>query len=221
MSMLVSPAFDPVLDSASGKVRRRKDKIRSAWIAFTGRIVAQVVGAGATVWLGLHVVQHGRLQTAPAVKPVASTDRPSLVVLPFENLSGDEGQAYLAEAVTDALIARLAESCSLRVVSRTTAASYANGRTPIAEIASDLGVNFVVEGAVVRTGDRVRVTTQLIDARSDAHVWTKTHDARLTDPIDLQDSVARAAAPDVLSVVSPPAQARRSTGSECANPSRS
>lgn len=220
------PALEPIVLPPPVKLRRRKDKVRAAWIGFTGRILAQLVGACATVWLGLHFVQHGRLQTpppapAPVNRPLVADDRPSVVVLPFANVSGDESQAYLAEAVTDALITELTRSCGVRVVSKTTAVSYADGHAPMATLAADLGITYVVEGAVVRSGNHVRVTTQVIDARADAHVWGRTHDERVTDPIALQDRVARVAAPEVLDVVSPRTQADGRAGDDCATPRRS
>lgn len=221
------PASDLAVSAAPVRVRPRKDKVRSVWISFTGRIVAQLVGALATVWLGLQFVQQGRWPSdaaalqAAAVRPSATGDKPSIAVLPFENLSGSESQAYLADGVTDALIIELSRSCEVRVVSRTSAAAYKGTHASVARIASDLGVGYVVEGALTRSGDRVRVTTQLIDAKTDAHVWARTHDAQLTDAIALQDSVARHTAAQVLASVASPAQADTRMGVDCTTPSRS
>lgn len=197
--------------------RKRQDKVRSAWIAFTGRIIAQLVGAVATVTFGVYVVHQGRVQqleasgsgtVAVATPPApAPDDRPSVVVLPFANLSGESAQAHLADGLTDALITELARSCNVRVISRTSSIAYGGAHKAVADIAGALNVGFVVEGTVVRSGDRVRVTTQVIDARHDTHVWGQTTDERAGDTIALHDAVMRSTAGGVLRAVLPALEA--------------
>jgi TolB-like protein len=97
----------------------------------------------------------------------------SLAVLPLENLSGDPSQDYFVDGMTDELITRLARMSAIRVISRTSVMTYKNARKPLAEIASKLNVDAVVEGSVSRSGERVRVTAQLIDARDDKHIWAE------------------------------------------------
>ena len=87
-------------------------------------------------------------------------------MLPLENLSGDSSQDYFADGMTDALITRLAQISTLRVISRTSVMTYKNVHRPLAEIAHDLNVDAVVEGSISRAGERIRVTAQLIDARN-------------------------------------------------------
>jgi len=116
----------------------------------------------------------------------------TLVVLPFDNLSGDPSQDFFADGMTEAVTAAVARLGSVRVISRTSAMQFRGGRRALPEIAQRLGADLAVEGSVVRAGDRVRITAQLIDARTDEHLWADSLDRDLTDVLDLQDDVARA-----------------------------
>ena len=98
----------------------------------------------------------------------------SLVVLPMENLSGDKDQDYFADGMTDDLIANLAKIRSLRVVSRSTAMAYKGTLKPLPQIASELNVDAVVEGTVMRVGNRVRITAELVQVSTDQHLWADT-----------------------------------------------
>ena len=121
----------------------------------------------------------------------------SLVVLPFENLSGDPAQDYLADGMSDELITDLAGFNSLRVISRTSAMSYRGTRKPLGTIAKELHVDGVLEGSISRSGIRVRVRAQLIDARTDEHRWAQTYESEMTDIVELQSSIARQVAEQV------------------------
>src|ERR1700721_3111139 len=101
----------------------------------------------------------------------APTAIQSLAVLPLENLSGDAAQNYFADGMTDELITDLAQISALREISRTSVMVYKGARTPLPQIARELNVDAVVEGTVLRSGDQVRITAQLIDAPSDKHLW--------------------------------------------------
>jgi TolB-like protein/DNA-binding winged helix-turn-helix (wHTH) protein/Flp pilus assembly protein TadD len=127
----------------------------------------------------------------------------SLAVLPLENLSGDPSQDYFADGMTDELITRLAQISALRVISRTSAMTYKNVHKPLAEIASELNVDAVVEGSVSRSGDRVRVTAQLIDARNDKHIWAQSYDEDIRDTLVLQSRVTRAIAGQIRATLNP------------------
>ena len=116
----------------------------------------------------------------------------TLVVLPFANLSGDESQEFFADGMTEAITAAIARLGSIRVISRTSAMQFKRERPPIREIARRLNADAAVEGAVMRAGERVRISAQLVDARTDQHLWAESHDRNLTDVLDLQDEVARA-----------------------------
>src|SRR5438876_155827 len=100
----------------------------------------------------------------------------SVAVLPLENLSGDPEQEYFADGLTESLITSLAKVGALRVVSRTTAMHYKKVHRPLLEIARELNVDGVVEGAVLRSAERVRISVQLIDARSDTHLWAESYE---------------------------------------------
>jgi TolB-like protein/DNA-binding winged helix-turn-helix (wHTH) protein/Tfp pilus assembly protein PilF len=127
----------------------------------------------------------------------------SLAVLPLENLSGDSSQDYFADGMTDALIARLARISTLRVISRTSAMTYKNVHKPLAEIARDLNVDAVVEGSVSRSGDRVRVAAELIDAHNDKHLWAASYDEDIRDALVLQSKVTRAIAEQIRATMNP------------------
>jgi len=115
----------------------------------------------------------------------------SLAVLPLENISGDASQEYFADGMTDELITDLGKISALRVISRTSTMAYKRTRKPLAEIARELNVEAVVEGSVVRSGDYVRISAQLIEAPADRQLWAESFEGDLRDALALQSSVAR------------------------------
>jgi TolB-like protein/DNA-binding winged helix-turn-helix (wHTH) protein/Flp pilus assembly protein TadD len=121
----------------------------------------------------------------------------SLAVLPIENLSGDASQNYFSDGMTDELITDLAQISALRVISRTSVMAYKGARKPLPQIAHELNVDAVVEGTVLRAGDQVRITAQLIDASTDKHIWSQSYEGELRDTLALQDRVARAIAEQI------------------------
>ena len=131
----------------------------------------------------------------------------SVAVLPLENLSGDPEQEYFADGLTESLITSLAKVGALRVVSRTTAMHYKKVHRPLPEIARELNVDGVVEGAVLRSAERVRISVQLIDARSDTHLWAESYERDLRDVLGLQAEVTRAIAQQVQVTLTPEEQA--------------
>jgi TolB-like protein/Flp pilus assembly protein TadD len=114
----------------------------------------------------------------------------SLAVLPLANLSGDSSQEYFADGITEALIAELSKTDSLRVVSRTSVMHYKGGAEPIGRIARALRVQVIVEGSVVKAGDRWRLTVQLIHAASDQHLWSGVYDGTTANLLEVQNKVA-------------------------------
>jgi len=114
----------------------------------------------------------------------------SIAVLPLENMSGNAAEEYFADGMTDELITMLAKYRSLRVISRTSVMQYKKVRRPLPEIARELGVDGIVEGSVVRSQDRVRVTAQLVYAPTDTHLWAESYDRDLRDVLTLQQEVA-------------------------------
>jgi pentatricopeptide repeat protein len=126
-----------------------------------------------------------------------ATSRPpikSLAVLPLKNLSGDPGQEYLADGMTEAVIGRLSMIRGLRVISRTTMMQFKENRMSVPEIAKTLSVDGIVEGSVIREGGQVRVTVQLIRGATDDHFWSETYDRELGDMLALESDVAHAIA---------------------------
>jgi len=127
----------------------------------------------------------------------------ALAVLPLRNRSGDPEQAFFAEGMTEALIARLAQIGSLRVISYTSAMAYRDVVKPLPQIGRELGVDAVVEGSVQRSGDRVRVTAQLVEVATDQPLWSGTFDRPLGDVLDLHSDVSRAIAEELRTRLTP------------------
>jgi TolB-like protein/DNA-binding winged helix-turn-helix (wHTH) protein/lipoprotein NlpI len=121
----------------------------------------------------------------------------SLAVLPLENLSGDASQQYLADGMTDQLITSLGEISALRVISRTTAMQYKDAHKPLPQIAHELNVDAVVEGSVLLSGDKIRITAQLLQAPAEKQLWTHTYEGDMRDVLGLQSQVASAVAEQI------------------------
>jgi TolB-like protein/DNA-binding winged helix-turn-helix (wHTH) protein/Flp pilus assembly protein TadD len=144
-------------------------------------------------------------------RAVASPPIRSIAVLPLVNLSGDPTQDYFADAMTDELITDLAKVGALRVTSRTTVTLYKHTSKKLPEIARELNVDGIVEGSVVRSGQRVRVTAQLIRGSADQHLWAESYDRDFGDALQLQSDVARAITEQVRAKLTPELKAQFST----------
>jgi len=127
----------------------------------------------------------------------------SLAVLPLQNLSGDASQEYFADGMTEALITDLARIPDLRVISRTSVMRYKDSHKSLPQIGQELGVEALVEGAVVRSGTRVRITAQLVRAASDQHIWAESYERDLADLVALQGEVSRSIAGQIERQISP------------------
>jgi TolB-like protein len=123
--------------------------------------------------------------------------RPAIAVLPLANLAAAPLQEYFTDGMTEALISRLAQIKNVRVISRTSVMHYKNRPKPVIEIGAELNVDTVVEGSVYRSGDRVRISAQLIDARTDTHLWAGSYERELADVFELQRELADAIARNV------------------------
>jgi serine/threonine-protein kinase len=141
----------------------------------------------------------GRLRT-PQIRSIA--------VLPLGNLSGDPREDYFADGVTEALITELAQIGGLRVISRTSIMVYKGAKKPLPQIARELQVDAVVDGSVQRSGDKVRINAELIEASTDRHLWAKSYERDLRDILTLQSAVAKAIADEVEIKLTPQEQAR-------------
>ena len=165
-----------------------------------GRLRPSVTLAASLVLVSVLV-----LWLVPAISHRTTATAPirSIAVLPLDNLSGDSSQDYFADAMTDELITDLAKVGALRVTSRTTVTLYKHTNKTLPEIARELNVDGIVEGSVVRSGPRVRITAQLIHAPADQHLWAETYERDLGDVLRLQSDVAQAITQQVRAQLTP------------------
>jgi TolB-like protein len=132
----------------------------------------------------------------------------ALAVLPLEDLSGEAGHEYFADGMTEALITTLAKIKSLRIISRTSAMQYKGARKSLPQIARELNVDAVIEGSVLRSGDRVRINAQLIHATSDQRMWAESYERDFRDILSLQSDIARRVVGAVEIILTPEERAR-------------
>src|SRR5204863_7029282 len=133
---------------------------------------------------------HAKVGAVPSVS--TAIPEKSIAVLPLENLSEENENAYFADGIQDALLSNLAKISDLKVISRTSVMQYKSGLTRnLKQIAQQLGVANVLEGSVQRAGNRVRVNAQLIDAHTDQHLWAQTYDRDLVDVFAIQSEIAQ------------------------------
>ncbi|MGD9979411.1 MAG: TIR domain-containing protein [Hyphomonadaceae bacterium] len=159
----------------------RGDTGDKAWLAFEA-VVRELVAKRA-----------GPEGAVPAKPNTPDRDaRPSILVLPFVNMSGDSEQEYFADGVTEDIITDLSKIAALSVVSRNTAFTYKGKAVAVAALARDVGVSHILEGSVRKSGARVRVTAQLLDAKSDAQIWAERFDRTLDDIFAIQDEISKA-----------------------------
>src|ERR1700686_2436723 len=187
----ILPSAGPAPSSISPK---RRQPYRPAIIALALLLIFSLLG----LWLFRYP---GR----------PSTGIRSLAVLPLENLSGEASQNYFADGMTDELITDLAQISALRVISRTSVMVYKGARKPLPQIARELNVDAVVEGTVLRSGDQVRITAQLIEASTDKHLWSQSYEGELRDTLALQNRVASAIADQIRINLTPQEQATLKT----------
>jgi TolB-like protein len=200
-----SRSTSPHLEADSSKPPPTTPRVSSG-AAFssvaTRRLLAGVVGIG-FLGVALLLLYRGawrRTNIAVAGSPGIQ----ALAVLPLANLTGDPAQDYFVDGMTEALITELAQHGGVRVISRTSVIQYKAAAKPLRAIARELSVDGIVDGAVVRSGGRVRINAQLIDARSDRHLWASSYERDLDDVIQLQREVARAIGEAVSGRVMPP-----------------
>ena len=171
-----------------------------AEVAHTKRTWIYVAIVGALLSIGLFFV--GRYTAVP--KQNAGSSAKSIAVLPFENLSADEQNTYFADGVQDQILTNLAKVSELKVISHTSARQYKSGiQRNLREIGHQLGVAYIVEGSVQRAGDRLRINAQLIDARTDTHVWAETYDRTAADLFAIQSELAESIVAQLKAKLSP------------------
>jgi TolB-like protein/Flp pilus assembly protein TadD len=147
-----------------------------------------------SILLSIGLFLFGRYTAPKAFSAEASLSAKSIAVLPFENLSRDPDNAYFTDGIQDEILARLARIADLKVISRTSTQRYKSSPDDLPQIARRLGVSNILEGSVQKTPDRVRVTVQLINAATDAHLWAETYDRNLTDVFAVESEIAKSIA---------------------------
>ena len=203
------PVYQLVLPLGGVPVHARPHWSRLAWAA-----ALVLLAAGGAWWWHCHARggispgkerPQGAAGPAPAAQEVSDK---SIAVLPFVNMSDNKENAFFADGVQEDILTSLANIGDLRVVSRTSVMQYRDSTKPIRQIGTELGAAYLLEGSVQRAGNRVLVTGQLINARTDEHVWAKSYDRELTDIFAIQAELSEAIASGLKAVLSPQEQAR-------------
>src|SRR5215471_2100730 len=170
----------------------QKHRARARWTEVTiGLLVLAAIAAAFVL-----------LSRRPTPSALATAGK-SIAVLPFENLSEDKGNAYFAEGIKDEILTKLASVRDLKVISRTSTAKYQSKPDNLKMVAQELGVSTVLEGAVQKAGDKVRVNVQLVDARADTHLWAKSYDRDLKDVLAVESEVSQEIADALQANLSP------------------
>ena len=181
---------------------------RSRAIAYTGvGILIALAGFGLSSRYLVPGSQVGSGSIGPASAATSAAGR-SIAVLPFTNLSGSKENEYFSDGITDDVLTALASVGDLRVISRTSVMQYKGTTKPLRQIAQELGVTTVLEGSVRREARQIRVTAQLIDARSDQHIWAHTYDRKVEDIFRIQTEIARDIAAKLQARLSPETERR-------------
>jgi TolB-like protein/class 3 adenylate cyclase len=158
-------------------------------IAIAAVIVLIVIGGG-LVGLNVYLRQSMRVEAASLDKMAYPLpEKPSIAVLPFDNLSGDPGQEYLSDGLTEQIITSLSRIPRMFVIARNSTFTYKGKPVKVQKVAEDLGVRYILEGGVQRSGERVRITAQLIDAIAGYHIWSERYDRQMEDIFALQDEI--------------------------------
>lgn len=176
--------------------------------ALSPRRIGLALGSLAVVVIAILVALNVGGVRSSLLTPKPSSHIRSLAVLPLENLSHDPSQEYFAEGMTEQLTTELAQISALRVISRTSVMRHEASRKPLTEIAKDLHVDAVVEGSVMQSGERVRITAQLIQASPEKHLWAESYERELKDVLTLQGEVARDIAREIRVKLTPQEQVR-------------
>jgi TolB-like protein len=183
----------------------KRTEVADAMPVTTGRKThawIYVVVIGALLSLGLFFL--GRYSAPTGQSAPADTSAKSIAVLPFENLSDEKQNSYFATGVQDQILTNLAKVSELKVISHTSVRQYKSGiQRNLREIGRQLGVAYIVEGSVQRAGDRLRINAQLIDARTDAHVWAETYDRTAADLFAIQSELAQSIVTQLKTKLSP------------------
>jgi len=176
---------------AAAKATGEKEPKSRVWRKVTialGVIVVLLAGAAGVIWNVYFRLPEVK-GVLGGVKDFELSEGPSIAVLPFDNMSRDPDQEYFSDGLTDTIIAGLSAVRELSVIARNSTFTYKDTSVKVQEVARELGAQYVVEGSVQKTEDRVRITVQLIDANTGHHVWADTYDRELKDMFSLQDEI--------------------------------
>ncbi len=166
-----------------------RDRIEASFTDLGEQVVKNIARpVRAWQWLPA-VLAAAETIAAPAAAPLTLPDKPSIAVLPFDNMSGDPEQEYFADGVVEALTAALSRIRAFFVIARNSAFVYKGQAKNVRDIGRDLGVAYLLEGSVQRAGGRVRITVQLIETEGGSHIWAERYDGSLDDIFDLQDKI--------------------------------
>ncbi len=182
--------FKVLLDSPArdhAAVPALTPKRPSRWPIVAGGLIVLMIVAGVALWQRPWEPHEEPASEANMAFPLP--DKPSIVVLPFSNMSDDPSQEYFADGMTEDLITDLSKISGLFVIARNSSFSYKGQQVKVRRVAEELGVRYVLEGSVRRAGDQVRINAQLIDATTGGHLWAERYDGTLADIFVLQDSV--------------------------------
>jgi adenylate cyclase len=183
--------------------------------------LAIVAGAGALTGIFLSVYKGLPISSGDTgyreKEALSQPGKPSVAVMPFDNMSGDPGQEYLSDGITENVITTLSKIPQLFVIARNSTFAYKGKSIPVQQIASDLGVRYVLEGSVQRTEDRIRITAQLIEAESGSHLWAERYDRSMQDIFAVQDEMSMEITRALRVELIEGDQARRWVGKETEN----
>jgi TolB-like protein len=173
-----SEVGNPQLPKKLQALKRHRTRVRWAEVAVALLVLAAIVAAFVLV-------------SKKSTRSLSSVPEKSIAILPFANLSEEKANAYFAEGIQNEILTRLATVRDLKVISRTSTAKYQTKPDNLKTVAQELGVATILEGAVQKAGDKVRVNVQLIDARADTHPWGKSYDRDLKDVLGVESEVSQ------------------------------
>ena len=178
-----------------------KKRAGKSWkkMAISAAVLLILTGAAAAVWnfyprpapTPAEVASKKRSSPESPDKPVLLPDKPSIAVLPFANISGDPKEDYLSDGITEQIIAALSKTPRMLVIARNSVFTYKGKPVMVQQVSEELGVRYVLEGSVQKSGDKLRITAQLIDAKTGNHLWSERYDRDLKDLFDLQDDITK------------------------------
>jgi adenylate cyclase len=176
-----------------GRVIGEKTAAGKKWRRLAYAAVAcLVVVAGALIAWNIYLQKSRRVEPADIEKMAFPLpDKPSIAVLPFDNMTGDDQKGYIADGITEQIITVLSKSPRLFVVSRSSTFTFKEKPTKVREVSEELGVRYVLEGTIQKAGDKLRITAQLIDAIKGYHLWAENYDRAMENLFDIQDEIAQ------------------------------